>query len=144
MSTFPLATVGALLINPDHNCLVINTHKWLHLWGVPGGKIDYGESIYQALLREFREETALDIYDIHWGPVQEAINHPEFYKPAHFILLNFIARCDRATVTLNDEAQSYRWLAPQTALELNLNRPTRRLLEFYLEHGFSTAPLEAS
>lgn len=138
MSQYPLATVGALIVSPQDRLLFIRTHKWRNYWGVPGGKIDYGESIKQALIREFKEETNLTIHDIHWGPVQESILSPEFHKPAHFILLNFIARSTTETVTLNNEAQHYRWLHNHDATTLNLNTPTRHLLEFYQTHGFST------
>ncbi|MCA9838419.1 MAG: NUDIX domain-containing protein [Trueperaceae bacterium] len=139
MPDYPLATVGALVISPENRVLIIQTHKWKNTWGVPGGKIDYGETIREALLREFREETGLELFDLHWGPVQEAVGSPEFYKEAHFILLNFIARATTETVTLNEEAQAYTWVSAQEALAYPLNTPTKQLIEFYLEHQFSTA-----
>ena len=132
--TYPLATVGALVRRPDGRVLLIRTHKWRDTWGVPGGKIDYGETMKAALEREFLEETGLRLTRIFWGPVQEAVNSPEFHKDAHFILLNFVALTDDEHVTLNDEAQEHVWTPPEDALTYNLNTPTRRLLEFYLSH----------
>ncbi len=128
----PLATVGALLVGPSKRVLIIKTHKWRDSWGVPGGKIHYGETIAAALKREFKEETGLELSSIQPGPVQEAVNSPEFYKEAHFILLNFIAYCDSEAVILNEEAEAYAWLEPRHALDYPLNTPTRKLLEFYL------------
>lgn len=141
MSEFPLATVGALVVSPLDNILIIKTHKWKNKWGVPGGKIDYSETIKDALIREFKEETKLELTDIHWGPVQEAVQSPEFYKSAHFILLNFIARSNTENVVLNDEAQAHKWLKPKEALTHDLNKPTRNLIRFYLAHGFTTESL---
>ncbi len=132
--TYPLATIGALVRRPDGRVLLIRTHKWLETWGVPGGKIDYGETMKGALEREFLEETGLNLTHIYWGPVQEAVQSPEFYKDAHFILLNFVALTDDTSVTLNDEAQGHVWTTPEDALTYDLNTPTRRLLEFYLAH----------
>ena len=132
--TYPLATVGALVRRPDGRVLLIRTHKWRDTWGVPGGKIDYGETMKAALEREFLEETGLSLTHVYWGPVQEAVQSPEFYKDAHFILLNFVALTDDEHVTLNDEAQKYVWTTPEDALTFDLNTPTRRLLEFYLAH----------
>lgn len=132
--TYPLATVGALVRRPDGRVLLIRTHKWLETWGVPGGKINYGETIKAALEREFLEETGLSLTHIFWGPVQEAVRSPEFYKDAHFILLNFVALTDDEHVTLNDEAQAHVWTTPEDALTFDLNTPTRKLLEFYLSH----------
>ncbi len=138
MPNYPLATVGALVVSPEGRILLIQTHKWKDSWGVPGGKIDYGETIKEALLREFQEETGLELFDLHWGPVQEAVNSPEFYKEAHFILLNFIARSSSEAVTLNDEAQTFAWVSPQEALSYPLNSFTRTLLTFYLKKQFRT------
>ena len=134
----PLTTVGALIRNPDGHVLLIRTHKWRDRWGVPGGKLEYGESLADALNREVHEETGLNLTCSYWGPVQEAVNSPEFYRDAHFILLNFVSLTDDTHVTLNDEAQTHVWAAPEDALELDLNTPTRVLLEFYL----ANLPLE--
>lgn len=138
----PVATVGALVTGPSGRVLLVRTRKWRGLWGVPGGKIDRGETIRVALLREFREETGLELHDLRWGPVQEAIDHPEFHRPAHMLLLNFLARADHERVRLNDEAEAYAWAAPEEALRFELNAPTRRLVRFGLEHGADAAPLE--
>ena len=34
---FPLATVGALVTNPEGKVLIVRTRKWRGSWGVPGG-----------------------------------------------------------------------------------------------------------
>ncbi len=130
----PLATVGALVVGPSARVLIIQTHKWRGKWGVPGGKIEYGERVSGALKREFLEETGLTLTDIYWGPVQEAVESPEFHRSAHFILLNFVARTESEEVTLNEEAQAYTWVSPEKALRYDLNAPTRQLVTFYLEH----------
>lgn len=138
----PLTTVGALAVSPAGRVLLIRTHKWRDTWGVPGGKVERGESLHRALLREFREETGLELSDVRWAPTQEAIDSPEFHRPAHFVLLNFVARCDHERVRLNDEAQEYAWLAPDALHGVELNSFTRRLVEYYRAEGFGGAPLE--
>lgn len=135
---YPLATVGALAVSPAGRLLLVKTHKWRGRWGVPGGKVNYGETLKDALLREFREETGLTLTDIRWAPVQEAVESPEFYKPAHFVLLNFVARADSEHVILNDEAEAYAWVSVDDALAYDLNTPTRKLVTFYQKRGFET------
>ncbi|MDZ7705174.1 MAG: NUDIX domain-containing protein [Trueperaceae bacterium] len=134
----PIVTVGALVVGPSARVLLTQTYKWRHRWSVPGGKIEDGETMVAALLREFREETALDLYDVRWAPTQESVYSDEFYRDSHMILLNFIARSEQETVTLNDEADRYAWVTPPAALDYDLNSVTRPLVEFYLAHGHST------
>ena len=124
----PVATVGALIHDDDGRVLMIRTHKWSGRWGIPGGKIERGEETLEALRREIREETALEIDDIRFALVQDCIESPEFHRPEHFLLLNYVARAHGRDVRLNDEAYEFLWLAPADALTLELNQPTRVLL----------------
>ena len=62
--------------------------------------------------------------------VQDSIESDEFFRPEHFILLNYtchtVGDCE---VVLNEEAQEYRWVSEETAQQLDLNHPTRVLLD---------------
>jgi phosphoglycolate phosphatase len=124
----PIATVGALIHDGRGRILIVRTHKWRDKWGIPGGKIKRGEPSLLALHREILEETALLIDDVHFVLSQDCIDSPEFMRPAHFILLNYIARAKTTDVTLNKEAQEFHWLHPAEALTFDLNQPTRILL----------------
>lgn len=128
-SSRPVSTVGALVHDGAGKVLMIRTHKWGNRWGIPGGKIERGEPSEDALRRELREETGLEISDIRFVMVQDCIDSPEFMRPEHFILLNYVARASGTDVTLNDEAQEYRWVSPAEAFGLDLNEPTRLLLQ---------------
>jgi phosphoglycolate phosphatase len=130
----PVATVGALIFNARGEVLMIRTHKWSNLWGIPGGKIKTNEGSMDALRREIREETGLELDDIRFVMVQDCIGSTEFYKKAHFLLLNYTARARGAAVTLNDEAEEYQWVKPEKARQLPLNQPTRTLLEHAGSH----------
>lgn len=140
---FPVATVGALIFNPNGHMLMVRTHKWSDLWGIPGGKIHRGESCEDALKREVYEETALKINRIHFEIIQECVDSEEFYKPAHFLLLNYSAHVKEwESVKLNDEAQEFRWVSPDEALKLALNTPTRILIHHWQRSQTSTPLLK--
>ena len=127
----PLATVGALIFNVQNEVLMIRTHKWSGLWGIPGGKIKRSETALAALRRELREETGLNITDIRFVLVQDCISSKEFYRDAHFVLLNYTCKCvaKDPRVMLNEEAREFQWLKLAQAKKLKLNRPTKVLLD---------------
>jgi phosphoglycolate phosphatase-like HAD superfamily hydrolase/ADP-ribose pyrophosphatase YjhB (NUDIX family) len=126
----PIVTVGALILDEAAKVLMVRTHKWSNLWGIPGGKIKWGEPSLEALKREIREETGLEVDAVEFVLVQDCIHSKEFYRDAHFILLNYTCRCagHQPAVKLNDEAREFRWATPAEALALPINQPTRNLL----------------
>ena len=116
----PVATVGALIFNSLDEVLLVRAQKWSNKWGIPGGKTQWGET----------SETALKVARIEFVLVQDCIHSKEFYKDAHFVLLNYTCRCPAKNpkVVLNDEGREYRWLPLAAAQKMNLNRPTKVLL----------------
>ena len=135
----PLATVGGLIFNSRNEVLMIRTHKWSNLWGIPGGKIKWGETSQAALRREVREETGLKISDIKFVLVQDCIHSKEFYRDEHFVLLNYTCRCPakRPVVKLNDEGREFRWVKLAEAKKLKLNKPTNILIAAVLKKSAS-------
>lgn len=126
---FPVSTVGALIFDSFHRVFMLQTHKWSDKWGIPGGKIRWGETAEEALRREVLEETNLSVEDIRLVMVQDAVRPPEFYRPAHFLLINYTCRAlPPLDPLLNHEAQAFRWVSLREALEMDLNAPTRKLL----------------
>jgi ADP-ribose pyrophosphatase YjhB (NUDIX family) len=132
----PLATVGALIFKSNGEALMIRTHKWSNLWGIPGGKIKWGETSENALRREILEETGLKISDIKFVLVQDCIHSKEFYRDAHFVLLNYTCRCagQNSRVKLNDEGREFRWVKIAEAKKLKLNKPTKILVAAVLKN----------
>jgi len=62
--------------------------------------------------------------------VQDCISSKEFYRDAHFVLLNYTCRCvaKNPRVVLNEEAREFQWLKLAAAAKLKLNKPTKILL----------------
>jgi phosphoglycolate phosphatase len=127
----PLATVGALIFNACNEALMIRTHKWSGKWGIPGGKIKRGETALAALRREILEETNLRITGVEFVLVQDCISSKEFYRDAHFVLLNYVCRAvgKKLNVILNEEGREFKWLPLAAAKKLKLNKPTKILIE---------------
>jgi hypothetical protein len=69
--------------------------------------------------------------------VQDCIHSKEFYRDEHFLLLNYTCRAKGAEVKLNEEAVEFRWVSEQAALKMDLNQPTRILLEAIIQEKFA-------
>ena len=82
----PEATVGALVFNSKGEMFLLKTHKWAGKYALPGGHIEFGESMEEAVKREVKEETNLDIYDVRFFQAQDCIFPEDYYKGnRHFI-----------------------------------------------------------
>ncbi|WP_407571234.1 NUDIX domain-containing protein [Deinococcus altitudinis] len=128
----PLVCVGALVRGPQEGeamYLIVRTTKWLGAWGVPGGKVEWGETLEAATLREFREEVGLTLHGLEYVQTQEAVLSAEFHKPAHMLLIDFLARTDSTEITPNEEIAEWAWVTLSQAAGYPLNSYTRTLIE---------------
>lgn len=130
---YPEPTVGALIFDGEGRLLLIRSHKWRDKYVVPGGHVELGETLEDALRREIKEETNLDIYDIEFLCHQEFIQDQDFWQVRHFIFFDFACRTDSVDVILNDEAQEYVWLRLNETMDLPVEPYTQRAIASYLE-----------
>lgn len=128
---FPEPTVGALVVGPDGRVFLMRSKKWSDNYALPGGHIEVGERMEDAVIREVKEETGLDVYDIHFICHQEFIFDDIFCEKRHFIFFDFACRTDSTTVELNDEAQSHVWVTVDEAESLLVDPYTRRVVHEY-------------
>jgi nucleoside triphosphatase len=137
---FPEPTVGVFIFNPEGQLLLFQSHKWPGRYVVPGGHVELGERIEQAVVRESKEETDLDVRDLRFLCWQEFIYDPAFWKQRHFIFFDYACRADSSAVHLNDEAEAYIWIDPQEALDLPIDPYTSVSIHKYLELNSKGVP----
>ncbi len=125
----PISTVAALIQNTAGEILFLKSPKWSGKWALPAGKVEFGETLIEAMKREALEETGLSLNSLTSLLVQELRSPEDFHTPAHFISHAFLAECDTTNVIRNEESTESAWQTPSSALELDLNTPTRELLE---------------
>lgn len=126
---YPEPTVGALIFNENHQLLLVRTHKWKDHYTIPGGHVELGESLSDALNREIQEETGLDLVDAKFLCYQEFIYDESFWEKKHFIFFDFVCRVKGEQVTLNDEAQDYAWVDLEEAYSYPIDEYLRYSLD---------------
>lgn len=128
MKKYPEPTVGAVIFNPEGKVLLCKSHKWNDKYVIPGGHIELGEKMEEALRREIFEETGLEIYDIKLISLKESIDSSTFHEKKHFIFIDYECKTDSTKVVLNDEAQEYRWVGLNEIENYSLGGFTKELL----------------
>src|SRR4030042_1246600 len=75
---YPEAIIGALILNKEEKILLARGKKWGDRYAIPGGHIKQGEKIEEAVIREVKEETNLDIEIVSPLRFSESVFSKEF------------------------------------------------------------------
>jgi len=130
---YPEPTANGLIFNQKGKVFLVTSPEWKGKYVIPGGHIELGETIEQALKREIKEETNLNIFDIKFITLQEFIFGEEFHERRHFIFLDYACKTKTTNVALNEEGSDYIWTTLDKALELPVESYTRTTILKYKE-----------
>lgn len=84
----------------------------LGVYTLPGGRVEFGESLATAVTREVAEETGLDIAIAGLAGWREALPDPARGTSGHYLIMSFAARWVAGEVHLNDELDDALWRIP--------------------------------
>ena len=110
----PYLAVSAAIFR-DGKVLVVRRARnpALSLYTLPGGAVEIGETLLQAVIREVREETALEVEPVALAGHREVIaRDAQGRVERHFVILCFAARWRSGEAVLNEELDDARWLEP--------------------------------
>lgn len=139
---YPELAVGAIIFNQENKVLLLKSHKWDDEYVIPGGHVEWGEKMEDALRREILEETGLEIYDLELVGLKENVYTTGTQERKHFIFVDFACRTDSSQVTLNEEAEEYIWIGMDEIEDHELNKFTRALLKELMNKAASTKKVE--
>src|SRR3974390_2247791 len=110
----PILAVSAAIFRGGKVLLVRRARRpALGIYTLPGGVVEAGETLTEAIAREVLEETGLVIAPRPLAGHREVISRAAAARPErHFVILCFASRWVSGDVVLNDELDDHRWLAP--------------------------------
>jgi 8-oxo-dGTP diphosphatase len=110
----PILAVSAAIIR-DGKVLIVRRARppAAGLYTLPGGGVELGEALLDAVVREVREETALVVEPVALAGYREAIGRDgEGRVERHFVILPFAARWIAGEPRLSEELSEAAWLDP--------------------------------
>jgi 8-oxo-dGTP diphosphatase len=125
----PEVCVGAIVVDEERLLLVRRGQgPAAGSWALPGGRVEAGETLAEALLRELREETGLE------GVCDQLVGWVERISPEHhFVILDFaVTVLEPDAPRAGDDAAEVAWVPLDEVAHLRL---ADGLAEFLHEHG---------
>ena len=119
----PVVGVGAVIVRGDRALLIKRGHEPRKgEWSLPGGLLELGESLADAVQREIREETGLDVA---LGPVIETFDRVHRDDQGrirfHFVIIDYVAWSDVGEAVAGSDAEAVAWVQASDLDEYRVN-----------------------
>ena len=108
-------------------------------WNIPGGLVEVGETLLDAVVREVREETGLEVEVQTLLTVSDRIIRDNAGSVQyHYVLLDYLCRVSGGTLIPGSDAADARRMTSRQLSEIDLSDPVRNVLKKAetLTHGF--------
>jgi ADP-ribose pyrophosphatase YjhB (NUDIX family) len=116
----PQLAVSAAIFRNDKILLVRRARSPAKgFYSLPGGRVEFGESLHAALHREVAEETALKVEIVDLTGWREVLPGTSG-GTGHYLIMSFAARWISGEPVLNDELDDFKWLAPDALGDLKV------------------------
>lgn len=128
--------VAPIIENNNGEILLTRSPKWNNKWTLPGGHVEPGETLTQAIIRENKEELDIETEVIKIIKSGELINSKDFQRPAHFIYFDIYCKINNSNKDIkldNKELSDYKWLKPEESLKLDLAESYRETVEEFIK-----------
>jgi len=124
MTTRPVPCAGVVCLRGDHVLLIRRGQApKLGQWSIPGGRVELGETVAAAALRELKEETGVEAQLL--GLI-DVVDH--FGESTHLVLVDYAARWIHGEAVAGDDAAEAGFFTIDQALALVQWDETRRII----------------
>jgi 8-oxo-dGTP diphosphatase len=133
----PLIGVGAIIVENQRVVLVKRGHPPLvGEWSIPGGALELGERVREAVAREAYEETGLTVATEQLLGVYDRVLRDAGGRVLyHYLLVDFLCRRVGGELCAAGDADEARWFTPEDVKNLSLPDDTVEVIRLGLERG---------
>ena len=96
-------------------------------YSLPGGRVEFGESLHTALHREVDEETGLRMEILGLAGWREVL--PGGSGGGHYVIMSFAARWTAREAVLNDEHDDFKWIDPDAIADLKVTGGLQEVID---------------
>ena len=127
----PLLGVGALIFDGGRILLAERGRAPLiGQWSLPGGLVETGESLENAVRREVLEETGLEVKPLGVLEIFERImRNADGAAEYHYVLLDYICRVTGGMLAAGDDACQVQWVERRALKDLHITEGTLAVIE---------------
>lgn len=127
----PIVGVGAVIL--DHGKLLLEkrgNEPAKGKWSIPGGVVELGESLEDAVIRETKEETCLDVEAPRLIDVVYQVDLDEEGRVKyHFVIVDYFVTVKDGTAKAASDADELQWVALEEVENYNLTASFRRFFQ---------------
>ena len=141
----PIVGVGGVVVR-DGRVLLIRRGKepLLGRWTVPGGTVELGESLEQALVREMEEEAALEVEPLEVLGVFDRIHREGERVAYHYVIVDYLCRWRGGEAQAGSDALEVAWVAPDQIEGYELPTKALEVVKQAFRRAASTQSAEGS
>jgi 8-oxo-dGTP diphosphatase len=123
----PVVGVGAVILDRDQILLEKRKNSpGKGKWSVPGGLVELGEDVEQAVIREVKEETCLDVYEPR---LIDVVNYVSLSDRGaviyHYVILDYLVNVKGGDAKAASDADALKWVPFNEVEEYNLTESFR-------------------
>ena len=134
--TYPILTVSGIIKNQKNQILLIlrRSPPYAGTWSLPGGAVQVGETLEEALKREIREECGIDVkIHSHFDIISRIFPDEKGKIQYHYVIINYLCLPMEGKVIAGSDAANVRWVSLNELDQIELAKGIKEVIQKFIK-----------